>query len=129
MAYVFLRTVINSKTAKETVSTDCMRCKTMTYFQYYTCVCVCVFPDDGKPLNPHLGPLMERLSLLILRGLGLIPEHVETRPLYSPLQPEIQQVRTHTHARTHTRTQAHARTHTLPYLLFLVWVLVDCLDL
>ncbi|XP_030193496.1 dysferlin isoform X9 [Gadus morhua] len=49
--------------------------------------------DDGKPLNPHLGPLMERLSLLILRGLGLIPEHVETRPLYSPLQPEIQQGR------------------------------------
>uniref|UniRef100_A0A8C5CQ83 C2 domain-containing protein n=1 Tax=Gadus morhua TaxID=8049 RepID=A0A8C5CQ83_GADMO len=45
------------------------------------------------PLNPHLGPLMERLSLLILRGLGLIPEHVETRPLYSPLQPEIQQGR------------------------------------
>uniref|UniRef100_A0A8C5C2A9 C2 domain-containing protein n=1 Tax=Gadus morhua TaxID=8049 RepID=A0A8C5C2A9_GADMO len=59
----------------------------------HVCVCVCVFPDDGKPLNPHLGPLMERLSLLILRGLGLIPEHVETRPLYSPLQPEIQQGR------------------------------------
>ncbi|KAM4611912.1 LOW QUALITY PROTEIN: dysferlin [Polymixia lowei] len=49
--------------------------------------------EDGKPSNPHLGPLEERLSLHILRTLGLVPEHLETRPLYSPLQPDIEQGR------------------------------------
>uniref|UniRef100_A0A672R9G5 Dysferlin-like n=1 Tax=Sinocyclocheilus grahami TaxID=75366 RepID=A0A672R9G5_SINGR len=49
--------------------------------------------DEGKPLNPHLGLVMERLALLVLRRQGLVPEHVETRPLYSPLQPDIEQGR------------------------------------
>uniref|UniRef100_A0A672Q9D2 Dysferlin-like n=1 Tax=Sinocyclocheilus grahami TaxID=75366 RepID=A0A672Q9D2_SINGR len=49
--------------------------------------------DEGKPLNAHLGPVMERLALLVLKRQYLVPEHVETRPLYSPLQPDIEQGR------------------------------------
>lgn len=48
--------------------------------------------DEAKLACPHLGPLEEQLALLVLRRQGLVHEHVETRPLYSPLQPEIEQV-------------------------------------
>ncbi|XP_077954184.1 dysferlin isoform X12 [Gasterosteus aculeatus] len=49
--------------------------------------------EDKNVSKRHLGPLKERLSLLILRKLGFVPEHVETRVLYSPLQPDMEQGR------------------------------------
>ncbi|XP_031440448.1 dysferlin isoform X3 [Clupea harengus] len=52
------------------------------------------YTDEAQTPNPHLGPLQERLALLILRTQEkLVPEHVETRRLYSPLQPDIEQGR------------------------------------
>ncbi|XP_052773227.1 myoferlin-like isoform X7 [Mya arenaria] len=47
--------------------------------------------EAGKVASPDLGPADQRLALHILNSFNLIKEHVETRPLYNPLQPGIEQ--------------------------------------
>uniref|UniRef100_A0A3P8S2L3 Myoferlin n=1 Tax=Amphiprion percula TaxID=161767 RepID=A0A3P8S2L3_AMPPE len=47
--------------------------------------------EHNKEIHQHLGPPRERLCLHVLRTQGLIPEHVETRTLYSSFQPNLSQ--------------------------------------
>ncbi|KAM9716080.1 myoferlin-like isoform 2-T2 [Menidia menidia] len=49
--------------------------------------------EDNKEIHQHLGPTHERLCLHVLRTQGLVPEHVETRTLYSSYQPNLSQGR------------------------------------
>ena len=45
-----------------------------------------------KAFNEFWGEAEERLSLYILRTFPHIDEHVETRPLYTSVMPNIEQV-------------------------------------
>ena len=48
--------------------------------------------EEGMIIHPHLGPADQRLALHVLNMQTLVPEHIETRSIYNPLQPSIEQV-------------------------------------
>ena len=49
--------------------------------------------EEGTVIHEHLGKEQSRLALYVVNQLNLVPEHVETRSLYSKTQqPNMEQV-------------------------------------
>ncbi|KAL7981328.1 hypothetical protein Chor_002224, partial [Crotalus horridus] len=51
-----------------------------------------IFMETKLPSHGYLGPAKERMALHLLRTCGLVSEHIETRTLYDPALPGIDQV-------------------------------------
>ncbi|XP_055863087.1 myoferlin-like isoform X4 [Biomphalaria glabrata] len=51
--------------------------------------------EKTPPFNKHIGPEDQRLALHVLNLFPLVKEHVESRPIFNPLQPNIEQGRLH----------------------------------
>uniref|UniRef100_UPI00358F149C dysferlin isoform X2 n=1 Tax=Myxine glutinosa TaxID=7769 RepID=UPI00358F149C len=64
-----------------------------TYSDGRLCLEGHTFSFEGQERPAHLGSQQEQLSLMALHHCGLVPEHVETRRLYNPLQPGVEQGR------------------------------------